>query len=71
MIKIIVDYLIALMDYNYRKFYWNAVFESQFSAINVAMALLENQDKTQKPKKPNLKIKGAISNRYNDLVFES
>lgn len=71
MIKIIVDYLLALMDYNYRKFYWNAVYESQFSAINVAMAFLENQDKTPKPKKPNLKIKRNLDTGYGDLIWSN
>lgn len=66
MIKIIVDYLIALMDYNYRKFYWNAVFESQFSAINVAMAFLEKQDKTSKPK-----LKNKKNNEFYDLAWNT
>jgi len=66
MIKIIVDYLIALMDYNYRKFYWNAVFESQLSAINVAMAFLENQDKTSKPK-----LKNKKNNKFYDLAWNT
>lgn len=47
MIKIIVDYLMDLADYNYTKSHWLAVNESQFSAFNIAFSILEEKEKNR------------------------
>lgn len=70
MIKIIVDYLMDLANYNYTRAYWMAVNESQFSAFNIAFSFLEEKEKNGKKPKGGKPVK---INRSTDLktVFVS